>query len=178
MLLPGKGHDRHNHPESEEVLYVLAGEGEQMLDDGGENTFPIKAGDTIYVPTAMFHSTVNTGWQPLRLLALYNPGGAEKALRDLPDFREGDGPGLVARRLSREPDERPVLLIGTLDTKGDEYAFLRDRLRDAGRGRAAGRRRHAGGAADRGRTSRARRWRRAPAPTSERWPRPATAAPP
>jgi uncharacterized protein (UPF0261 family) len=25
-----------------------------------------------------------------------------------------------------------VLLIGTLDTKGDEYAFLRDRLRDAG----------------------------------------------
>ena len=25
-----------------------------------------------------------------------------------------------------------VLLIGTLDTKGDEYAFLRERLRDAG----------------------------------------------
>ena len=50
------------------------------------------AGDTIYVPTAMFHSTVNTGWQPLRLLALYNPGGAEKALRELPDFREGAGP--------------------------------------------------------------------------------------
>ena len=92
VLLPGKGHDRHNHPDAEEVLYVLAGEGDQMLDDGGENTFPIKAGDTIYVPTAMFHSTVNTGWQTLRLLALYNPGGAEKALRGLPDFREGDGP--------------------------------------------------------------------------------------
>ena len=44
VLLPGKGHDRHNHPESEEILYVLAGEGEQMLDDGGENSFPIKAG--------------------------------------------------------------------------------------------------------------------------------------
>jgi hypothetical protein len=24
----------------------------------------------------------------MRLLALYNPGGAERALRDLPDFRE------------------------------------------------------------------------------------------
>ena len=92
VLLPGKGHDRHNHPESEEILYVLAGEGEQMLDDGGENRFSISAGDTIYVPTAMFHSTGNTGWQPLRLLAVYNPGGAEKALRELPDFREGDGP--------------------------------------------------------------------------------------
>ena len=24
VLLPGKGHDRHNHPESEEILYVLS----------------------------------------------------------------------------------------------------------------------------------------------------------
>ena len=30
--------------------------------------------------------------------------------------------------------ERTVLLLGTLDTKGDELAFLRDRLRDAGVG--------------------------------------------
>ena len=130
VLLPGKGHERHNHPESEEVLYVLAGEGEQMLDDGGENSFAIRTGDTIYVPTGMFHSTVNTGWQPLRLLALYNPGGAEKALRELPDFREGEGPRLGSAGV--KAGGPTVLLIGTLDTKGDEYAFLRDRLRDAG----------------------------------------------
>lgn len=85
VLLPGLGHDRHNHPESEEILYVLSGEGMQMLDDG--EPFPVKAGDTIYVPTAMFHSTRNTGWEPLRLLAIYNPGGPEKALEGLPDFR-------------------------------------------------------------------------------------------
>jgi oxalate decarboxylase/phosphoglucose isomerase-like protein (cupin superfamily) len=88
LLLPGQGHARHNHPESEEILYVLSGEGEQMLEDGEERWYPVKAGDTIYVPTAMFHATVNRGWQPLRLLALYNPGGAEKALRELPDFGE------------------------------------------------------------------------------------------
>jgi oxalate decarboxylase/phosphoglucose isomerase-like protein (cupin superfamily) len=92
VLLPGKGHDRHNHPESEEILYVLSGEGDQMLDDGGENWFPVRAGDTIYVPKAMFHATINRGWQPMRLLAIYNPGGAERVLRYLPDFREGDGP--------------------------------------------------------------------------------------
>jgi oxalate decarboxylase/phosphoglucose isomerase-like protein (cupin superfamily) len=92
VLLPGKGHERHNHPESEEILYVLSGEGDQMLDDGGENWFPVRAGETIYVPKAMFHATINTGWQPMRLLAIYNPGGAERVLRDLPDFREGDGP--------------------------------------------------------------------------------------
>jgi oxalate decarboxylase/phosphoglucose isomerase-like protein (cupin superfamily) len=86
VLQPGKGHDRHNHPNSEEVLYVLSGEGEQMLDDG--EPFPIRAGDTIYVPTAQFHSTLNTGWSPLRLLAIYNPGGPEKDLEQLPDFLE------------------------------------------------------------------------------------------
>jgi oxalate decarboxylase/phosphoglucose isomerase-like protein (cupin superfamily) len=86
VLQPGRGHDRHNHPDAEEILYVLSGEGEQMLDDG--EPFPVQAGDTIYVPTAVFHATRNTGWEPLRLLALYNPGGAEKALEGLPDFRE------------------------------------------------------------------------------------------
>jgi oxalate decarboxylase/phosphoglucose isomerase-like protein (cupin superfamily) len=92
VLLPGKGHDRHNHPESEEILYVLSGEGEQMIDDG--EPFAVKAGDTIYVATGVFHSTLNTGWEPLRLLALYNPAGAEKALAGLPDFRE-EPPGSI-----------------------------------------------------------------------------------
>jgi oxalate decarboxylase/phosphoglucose isomerase-like protein (cupin superfamily) len=93
VLLPGKGHERHNHPESEEVLYVLSGEGRQMLDDGEERWFDVGPGDTIYVPQGMYHATINSGWQPIRLLAIYNPGGAERVLRDLPDFREGDGPG-------------------------------------------------------------------------------------
>jgi oxalate decarboxylase/phosphoglucose isomerase-like protein (cupin superfamily) len=65
---------------------VLSGEGEQMVND--QEPFPVKAGDTIYIPTAIFHSTINTGWEPLRLLALYNPGGPEKVLESLPDFRE------------------------------------------------------------------------------------------
>lgn len=86
VLLPGQGHDRHNHPESEEILYVLSGEGEQMLDD--EEPFPVHAGDVIYVPTGVFHSTMNTGWAPLRLLAIYNPGGPEGDLKGLPDFQE------------------------------------------------------------------------------------------
>jgi oxalate decarboxylase/phosphoglucose isomerase-like protein (cupin superfamily) len=90
LLLPGQGHARHNHPESEEILYVLSGEGDQMIEDGEERWYPLKAGDTIHVPIAMFHATVNRGWQPMRLLALYNPGGAEKALRELPDFGESE----------------------------------------------------------------------------------------
>jgi oxalate decarboxylase/phosphoglucose isomerase-like protein (cupin superfamily) len=66
-------------------LYVLSGTGEQMVDDNA--VFAIRPGDTIYIPTAVFHSTINKGWAPLRLLAIYNPGGAERALKDLPDYR-------------------------------------------------------------------------------------------
>ena len=51
----------------------------------------MRAGDTIYIPTAIYHSTVNTGWEPLVLLAIYNPGGAERALNDLPDFKDSAG---------------------------------------------------------------------------------------
>ena len=93
VLQPGRGHDRHNHPESEEILYVLSGEGQQMLDD--RDAFQVKPGDTIYVPTGVFHSTRNTGWEPMRLLAIYNPGGPEKDLETLPDFTQyeaGSGP--------------------------------------------------------------------------------------
>ena len=96
VLLPGEGHTRHNHPESEEILYVLSGTGEQMVDD--KPGFTVRAGDTIYIPTAIYHSTVNTGWEPLVLLAIYNPGGAERALSDLPDFRShpaGEAPKLT-----------------------------------------------------------------------------------
>jgi oxalate decarboxylase/phosphoglucose isomerase-like protein (cupin superfamily) len=98
VLLPGLGHDRHNHPDAEEILYILSGEGAQMVDDG--EPFPVKAGDVIYIPTAIYHSTFNTGWQPLRLLALYNPGGSEKTLAELPDYHAY--PAGEAPRLTRQ----------------------------------------------------------------------------
>jgi len=86
VLLPGRGHERHNHPQADEILYVLTGRGEQMVDDG--TPFPVTAGQAVFIPTGAWHSTVNTGWEPLTLLAFYAPPGAEYALRGLPDFRE------------------------------------------------------------------------------------------
>lgn len=85
VINPTKGHDRHNHPDSDEVLYIIEGEGVQTVGD--EPEFAVKAGDTIYIPKGVEHSTFNTGWRQLRILAVYNPGGAEQALRDLPDYR-------------------------------------------------------------------------------------------
>ena len=33
LLAPGKGHTRHNHPGVEEILYVVSGQGIQMVED-------------------------------------------------------------------------------------------------------------------------------------------------
>jgi oxalate decarboxylase/phosphoglucose isomerase-like protein (cupin superfamily) len=96
VLLPGQGHERHNHPDADEVLYILAGTGEQMVDD--ETTFPVRPGQAVWIPRGQFHSTVNTGWEPMTILAIYAPAGAEEALTTLPDYRRiapGEAPGLA-----------------------------------------------------------------------------------
>jgi oxalate decarboxylase/phosphoglucose isomerase-like protein (cupin superfamily) len=95
VLLPGQGHERHNHPSSDEILYLLAGSGEQMVDDG--EPFAVGAGQAVFIPKGAFHSTVNTGWEPLTILAVYAPAGAEEVLKTLPDYAEvaaGETPAL------------------------------------------------------------------------------------
>ena len=88
-LPSGQGHSRHNHPGAEEIIFVLAGDGEQMVED--ENGVPVtqkvRAGCTIFIPESRFHSTLNTGPGPMQLFVVYSPAGPELALRDLPDFR-------------------------------------------------------------------------------------------
>jgi oxalate decarboxylase/phosphoglucose isomerase-like protein (cupin superfamily) len=90
-LAPGQGHLRHNHPGSEEILFILAGEGEQMVEtdleeNGGEpRFFQVKAGDLVHIPLSVFHQTINTGAETLELLAVYSPCGPEEVIRSLPD---------------------------------------------------------------------------------------------
>jgi oxalate decarboxylase/phosphoglucose isomerase-like protein (cupin superfamily) len=81
-LLQGKGHARHNHPSSEEIIYVVSGEGEQMVDDKP----PVKVGPgaSIYIPADVYHSTVNTGTTPMKLIVVYSPAGPERLLREIP----------------------------------------------------------------------------------------------
>jgi len=96
VLLPGQGHERHNHPDSDEILYFLSGQGEQMVDDG--EPFAVRPGQAVFIPKAAFHSTINSGWEPMAILAIYAPAGAEEALKGLPDHREvpaGSPPQLV-----------------------------------------------------------------------------------
>jgi oxalate decarboxylase/phosphoglucose isomerase-like protein (cupin superfamily) len=81
-LAPGKGHQRHNHPGSEEIIYVVSGEGEQMVDD--QPAVKVSPGASIYVPADVYHSTVNTGKETLELIVVYSPAGPERLLREIP----------------------------------------------------------------------------------------------
>ena len=88
-LPSGKGHTRHNHPGAEEIIFVISGQGEQMVEDpqGRPVTVKVGPGSTVFVPESRFHSTLNTGPGPMQLFVVYSPAGPELALRDLPDFR-------------------------------------------------------------------------------------------
>jgi oxalate decarboxylase/phosphoglucose isomerase-like protein (cupin superfamily) len=89
-LPPGQGHSRHNHPGSEEIIFVISGDGEQMVEDetGKPITMKVGPGCTIFVPDSRFHATLNTGAGPMQLFVVYSPAGPERLLRELPDFRE------------------------------------------------------------------------------------------
>ena len=87
LLAPGKGHTRHNHPGVEEILYVISGEGIQMVEDpeGRPVRQEIKAGMLVHIPADVYHETINTSWEALKLVAIYAPHGPEAFLRSLPE---------------------------------------------------------------------------------------------
>lgn len=93
-LAPGAGHLRHNHPGSEEILFILSGQGEQMVEsdteeNGGEpRFFQVQAGDLVHIPPSVFHQTINNGEGVMELLAVYSPPGPEAVIRGLEDHRQ------------------------------------------------------------------------------------------
>jgi mannose-6-phosphate isomerase-like protein (cupin superfamily) len=55
----------HAHDDREEVYFVISGEGIMVI---GEDEFAIKPGDGLYVPPGVYHTTKQTGNQPLTVL--------------------------------------------------------------------------------------------------------------
>lgn len=88
-LPPGQGHSRHNHPGAEEIIFVISGTGQQMVEtpEGVPEIVEVGPGMTVFVPESRFHSTLNTGTEPMQLFVVYSPAGPELGLRELPDFR-------------------------------------------------------------------------------------------
>ncbi len=59
---------RHFHQGFEECIFVMSGEGCTEADSGN---YPLKAGDTILIPSGEKHATRNTGSEPLVLLCFF-----------------------------------------------------------------------------------------------------------
>jgi oxalate decarboxylase/phosphoglucose isomerase-like protein (cupin superfamily) len=86
VMEKGGGHGRHNHPGAEEIIHVISGVGEQMVEDGDGRPVvqKIGPGTSVYVPASRYHSTANTGDGPMTVFVVYSPVGAEQVLRLLP----------------------------------------------------------------------------------------------
>ncbi|MDU9004202.1 cupin domain-containing protein [Sedimentitalea todarodis] len=85
---PGQGHSRHNHPGAEEIIFIIKGTGEQMIEDeaGTPETREVGPGCTVFIPESRYHATQNTGSEPMEIFVVYSPVGPEEVLRDAPDF--------------------------------------------------------------------------------------------
>ena len=70
-IFPGKRNPVHYHPNCEEVLYVIAGQGLHSYDG---RTIPLKAGMTIRIPAEVKHNMVNTGTEALRTVISFSSG--------------------------------------------------------------------------------------------------------
>jgi mannose-6-phosphate isomerase-like protein (cupin superfamily) len=70
-ILPGKHNPLHYHPNCEEVLYVISGQGLQSYDG---HTILLKAGMTIRIPAKVKHNLVNTGTETLKTLVSFSSG--------------------------------------------------------------------------------------------------------
>ena len=70
-LFPGKQNPIHFHPNCEEILYVISGQGIHSYDG---RTVKLEAGMTILIPAGVKHNMVNTGTNDLKTLISFSSG--------------------------------------------------------------------------------------------------------
>ena len=58
----------------------------------------VRAGDLVTIPKKAFHSTMNNGWEPVKILAVYSPAGVESGMRTSTDFKRLPAGVVPARR--------------------------------------------------------------------------------
>lgn len=70
LLEPANKSTRHFHKNTEEVYYILEGEGEILIDDMKSR---IVSGDTILLPIGSKHQIINTGNKLLKFISIDSP---------------------------------------------------------------------------------------------------------
>jgi len=67
---PGGEIGQEVHPDTDQVLMIVDGDGEASLD---AQTSPVGPNDLVFVRAGTSHNFVNTGPRPLRLITTYAP---------------------------------------------------------------------------------------------------------
>lgn len=70
---PGESSSWHNHPESEEIDFIVQGHGEVLLEDGNRTSFAEHT--FMYMEKGVWHQHINTGREPMWLIWIYGPHG-------------------------------------------------------------------------------------------------------
>ena len=92
---PGSGPPAHVQHREDEVIYVLKGEYEFLVED---STLRVSAGWLVYVPKGTLHAHKNVGDTLARMLVIQTPGGSherffEEVSEATQDQREPRAPG-------------------------------------------------------------------------------------
>lgn len=69
VLDPGEAPPLHKHDDTEQIFYVLEGEGTLRIGPG-QQEYPVHPGDVVRIPPTTLHSIQCAGKQPLRYLAV------------------------------------------------------------------------------------------------------------
>jgi quercetin dioxygenase-like cupin family protein len=70
VLEPGEAPPLHKHPDTEQVFYMLQGEGELRVGDGGADCHRVKPGDVVRIPPDIWHRIVNDGKIDIRYVSI------------------------------------------------------------------------------------------------------------
>ncbi len=69
-LPAGRAVTRHYHLKTEEIYYILRGEGQMTI---GDETREVAAGDAVFIPRGETHTLSNTGAEPMTILLVCGP---------------------------------------------------------------------------------------------------------
>ncbi len=82
LVEPGKETEAHVHERSQEIYYVIDGEGEMRL---GKEAFAVKRYDAILIPPHTPHSVRNIGATELRILCVCCPAYSHEDTKLIPE---------------------------------------------------------------------------------------------
>jgi glyoxylate utilization-related uncharacterized protein len=80
LVGPGGGPPPHRHLAEDELFTIVEG---SISFTAGDETRPVSAGESVFVPRGTRHFYRNEGTQPARMIAVYTPAGMEGWFREV-----------------------------------------------------------------------------------------------